>query len=161
MNIQLRTLMISTVLGLSLLLTACGGSTSSSAATAIPSTGPVTLELGSAGDNLAFNKTALTVFSGQQVTIKFTDNSTALQHNWVLVKGGDDLAQQVATEGLVAGADKNYLPTDPANIIANTPLSNAGQTVETSFTAPAPGTYTYFCTVPGHYPLMKGTLTVN
>jgi azurin len=89
------------------------------------------------------------------------DNSAAQQHNWVLVKGGADVAQKVATEGLTAGADKNYLPSDPASIIANTPLSSAGQTVEVTFTAPAAGTYIFFCTVPGHYPLMQGTLTVN
>jgi azurin len=113
------------------------------------------------GEQLAFDKTALSASAGQQVTVKFTDTSAAQQHNWVLVKGGDDVAQKVATEGLTAGADKNYLPTDPANIIANTPLANAGATVEVSFPAPPAGTYTFLCTVPGHYPLMQGTLTVS
>ncbi|MBX0329264.1 auracyanin [Oscillochloris sp. ZM17-4] len=161
MKTHLRLFLLSAVLGVSLLLTACGGSSTSTPAASSGGTGPVTLELGSAGENLAFDKTELSVSSGQQVTVKFTDNSAAQQHNWVLARGGDDVAQKIATEGLVAGADKNYLPTDPANIIANTTLANAGQTVEVTFTAPAPGTYTFFCTVPGHYPLMKGVLTVN
>jgi len=161
MKTQMRTFMLAVVLGVSLLLTACGGGTAAPPASSGGSTGPVTLELGSVGENLAFDKTALTVSSGQQVTVKFTDNSAAQQHNWVLAKGGDDVAKKVATEGLTVGVDKGYLPEDPANIIAHTPLSNAGQTVEVSFTAPAAGTYTFFCTVPGHYPVMKGTLTVN
>lgn len=163
MTTRLRTLLLAAALGFSLLLTACGGggAAAPAASSGGSSSGPVTLELGSAGENLAFDKTALTASSGQQVTVKFTDNSAAQQHNWVLANGGDDVAQKVATEGLTVGADKGYLPDDKANIVAHTQLANAGETVEVTFTAPAPGTYTFFCTVPGHYPLMKGTFTVQ
>jgi azurin len=160
MKIQVRMLTLAVVLGLAMLISACGGSKPAPAA----STGGAAsgaLELGSAGEGLAFDKTALTATAGQQVTVKFKNNSTVQQHNWVLAKGGDDVAQTVATEGLTAGADKGYLPTDPANIVANTTIANAGETVDISFAAPAAGTYTFFCTVPGHFPLMKGTLTVN
>jgi azurin len=159
---KLRMILLAVVLGISLLISACGGgNTAAPAANSGGGSGPTTLELGSDGEGLAFKPNALTASAGQQITVKFKDNSAAQQHNWVLVKGGDDVAQKVATEGLTTGADKGYLPSDPANIIANTPLSSAGQTVEVKFTAPAAGTYTFICTVPGHYPLMKGTLTVN
>jgi azurin len=162
MKIQLRLFILVAVLSLAGLLSACGGSGSAApAANSGGGSGPSTIELGSAGENLAFDKTALTASAGQPVSIKFKNNSSAQQHNWALVKGGDDVAQKVATEGLTAGADKGYLPSDPTNIVANTKLASAGETVEISFTAPAAGTYDFICTVPGHFPLMKGTLTVN
>lgn len=160
MKIQVRMFTAAVVLGLAILISACGGGSSTPAASTGGS-GPATVDIGSAGENLAFDKTALTATAGQQVTVKFKNNSTVQQHNWVLVKGGDDVAQTVATEGLTAGAEQNFLPSDKANILASSPLANANETVEVSFTAPAAGTYDFICTVPGHFPLMKGTLTVN
>jgi azurin len=161
MKLRMWILMIVVALCTSLMIAACGGGGSAPASSSSSGTGPTTLELGSDGEGLAFKPNALSVSVGQKITIKFKDNSAAQQHNWVLVKGGADVAQKVATGGLVTGADKNYLPSDVASIIANTTLSSAGQTVETTFTAPAAGTYTFLCTVPGHFPLMQGTLTVN
>jgi azurin len=160
MKIQVRMFTISIVLGLAILISACGGGASTPAG-GTGGSGPTTIEIASAGENLAFDKTALTATAGQQITIKFKNNSTVQQHNWVLVKGGNDISQAVATEGLTAGADKNYLPSDTSNIVASTPLANANETVEVAFAAPAAGTYEFICTVPGHFPLMKGTLTVN
>ena len=158
MKIQVRMFTAAIVLGLAILISACGGGGSSTPAAG---SGPSTIDIASAGESLAFDKTALTVAAGQQVTLKFKNNSTVQQHNWVLVKGGNDVSQAVATEGLTAGAEQNFLPSDKANIVASTPLANANETVEVSFTAPAAGTYEFICTVPGHFPLMKGTLTVN
>lgn len=167
MKMNLRTLTLVVLLGVSLMLSACGGGggTSSSSGGASSggsaAAGPVTLDLGSDGENLAFDKTELSVSAGQQVTVNFKNNSAAQQHNWVLIKGGDAEAKVVADAGLTAGADKDYLPADTTNILAHTKLSNGGETVSVTFTAPAAGTYQYICTAPGHYPLMVGTLTVK
>jgi len=163
MNASLRMTMLVVVLEVSILLTACGGGSAPppAARPSGDSTGPVTLEISSLGEQLAYDKTALAVFAGQQVTLKLTDTSTAQQHNWILVRGDDAVAQKIATDGLLAGLAKSYLPEDMSNIIAHAPLANAGQTVEVTFTAPAAGTYIFICTVPGHYPLMKGSLTVS
>lgn len=162
MKMSLRTLMVIAVLSISLLLSACGrGSNAPAGSTnAGGNTGPVTFELGSDGEQLAFDKKTLSANAGQQVTIKFTNNSLAQQHNWVLLKSTDS-AQSVATEGLTAGLEKGYMPNDMTTILAHIPLVNAKSKGEVSFTAPPTGTYTYICTVPGHYPLMVGTLTVN
>ena len=93
--------------------------------------------------------------------MNFTNNSAVQQHNWVLVNGGEAEAQAVADGGLTAGLEADYLPADKANVLANTDVLDGGATDDVTFTAPAAGSYLYICTVPGHYPLMQGTLTVN
>lgn len=149
-------------------LTACGGgaadtTTGGNGGDSGSTTEPVTLELGSEGEQLAFNKTELRVEAGQEVTLVFNNNSTGQQHNWVLADGGDDVAEQINQAGQQAGADGGYLPEDTSNIIATTELLNGGETTEITFTAPSePGEYTYLCTFPGHYQAgMKGTLIVE
>ncbi|NJN19267.1 MAG: auracyanin [Oscillochloris sp.] len=166
MKLSMRAFVVVALLGLSLLLSACGGGGTAAPAgggsgSGEASGGGATIEIASVGENLAYDKTELSATSGQEVTVRFQNTSAAQQHNWVLVDGGADVAQQIATNGIAAGADANYLPSDAANVIASTPLANANETTEVTFTAPEPGTYLYICTVPGHYPLMQGTLTVN
>ncbi len=164
MKIWLRLAMLAVLAALAMALTACGGgsgSGGSSGSTGGASSGPVTLEIGSKGEELFFDKNELRVSAGQQVTLRFKNNSAVQQHNWILIKGGDAEAAAIANAGLTAGPAANYLPADQSNIIAATPLANGNETVEVTFTAPAPGTYLYICTVPGHYPLMQGKLIVN
>jgi azurin len=156
---NLRMLTVGIVLGLALVLSACGGGGSASGGGAA-SSGPLTIDIASDGENLAFDKKTLTAAPGQQVTVKFKNNSAAQQHNWVLVKGGDAAAKAIADGGITAGAAADFLPADKANVLAHTKVANGGETVEIGFTAPEAGTYQYICTVPGHYPLMVGTLTV-
>nr|2AAN_A Chain A, auracyanin A [Chloroflexus aurantiacus] len=138
-----------------------GGGSSGGSTGGGSGSGPVTIEIGSKGEELAFDKTELTVSAGQTVTIRFKNNSAVQQHNWILVKGGEAEAANIANAGLSAGPAANYLPADKSNIIAESPLANGNETVEVTFTAPAAGTYLYICTVPGHYPLMQGKLVVN
>lgn len=164
MKISLRMLSVVVLLGLSLLLAACGGGGGGAAAPAgggAPAGGPLTVDIGSDGENLAFDKTTLTATAGQQVTVNFKNNSAAQQHNWVLVNGGESVSGEIATAGLTAGVAADYLPADKANVIAHTKVLNGGESGSVSFTAPGAGTYLFICTVPGHYPLMQGTLTVS
>lgn len=163
MKMNLRMITLAVLLGVSLTLTACGGgggnTNSGGAGGSGGAAAPAPVEIGSVGETLAFDKTTLTATAGQQVTVNLKNNSAAQQHNWVLVQSSN--AQAVADAGLSAGLEAGYLPADKANIIANTELSNGGETKSVSFTAPAAGTYQYICTVPGHYPSMQGTLTVQ
>lgn len=157
---NMRMLTIGFVLGLALVLSACGGGSGGASSGGSASSGPLTIEIASDGENLAFDKKTLTATPGQQVTVKFKNNSSAQQHNWVLVKGGDSAAKALADGGITAGVAADFLPADLSNVVAHTKVANGGETMEISFTAPAAGTYQYICTVPGHYPLMVGTLTV-
>ncbi len=161
MKTNLRMALLSILLGAALVLTACGNNNAGGGGSTGGSAGGTTIEIGSDGENLAFDKTELSVSAGQEVTVTFTNNSAVQQHNWVLVNGGEAEAQAVANAGLTAGLENNYLPADGSNVLANTNVLNGGESGSVTFTAPAAGSYLYICTVPGHYPLMQGTLTVN
>lgn len=163
MKMSMRGIGVVVLLGLTLLLAACGGGGGNAGGTTggTAAGGAATLDVQAPGEDLAFDPATLTVSAGQEVTINFANGSAVQQHNLVLVNGGESVAAQIAADGITAGPGANYLPADQSNIIATTALANAGETVSVSFTAPAAGTYLYICTVPGHYPLMQGTLTVE
>ena len=97
------------------------------------------------------------------VTLNFNNNTTlGVQHNWVLVEGGDAVEAAINTAAQ-ANADGLFVPpTDTAGGLAWTPMTNAGQQSSVSFTTPAAGTYSFICTFPGHYlGGMKGQFVVN
>ncbi|GIV94640.1 MAG: hypothetical protein KatS3mg056_3349 [Chloroflexus sp.] len=90
MKITLRMMVLAVLTAMAMVLAACGGGGSSGGSTGGGSgSGPVTIEIGSKGEELAFDKTELTVSAGQTVTIRFKNNSAVQQHNWILVKGGE------------------------------------------------------------------------
>ena len=155
MKISARAMVVSVMLLGALALAACGGGASSGAANGA-------LEVGTDGENLAFNNVALTAKAGDKVSITFKNNSTAQSHNFILVKGGDDVATAVDEAGAEAGDAAGYMPADMTNIIAHSAVLAPGASETVEFTAPAAGTYTYVCTYPGHFGGgMKGVLTVN
>jgi azurin len=152
---------LSGVMASSALIAACGGGGSSSAQPTQAGSsggGAVTLDIGSKGEEPMYDKDKLQASAGSKITLNFKNNSTALSHNWVLVKPGTQ--DSVAAAGITAGEAKGYIPDDP-NIIAHTPLTKPGQTDTITFDAPAAGDYPYICTFPGHSVLMKGTLTIK
>lgn len=150
-------------------LSACGGGgTTGSTGTGGDSgqaggAGSISLEIGSDGNRIAYNRDTLTAKAGQEVTLTFNNNSDSIQHNWVLADGGNDVAAQIAQDGQAAGVENDYIPQDTSNIIAHTSMLNGGESEEITFTAPnEPGEYTYLCTFPGHFQAgMKGTLVVG
>jgi azurin len=119
----------------------------------------VSLEIGTNGDALEFSESALSADSGSQVTLTFTNGSSAIQHNWVMVKAG--ARDEVAAAGTAAGPGADWIPAGDDRIIAATGLLNAGASEEVTFTAPAPGTYEFVCTFPGHNFSMFGDFTVK
>jgi azurin len=124
-------------------------------------TGPkVEIQIGSVGNEMKYDQTALTVPAGAEVHLTLKNNGTlsTMSHNWVLVKTGTEA--QVALDGLNKAPDAGFV-VPGSDIYAHTPLAPPGQTVEVTFTAPAAGKYPYICTFPGHYVLMKGVLTVT
>ena len=119
----------------------------------------VSLEIGTNGDALEFSQSALSADSGSQVTLTFTNNSSVNQHNWVLVKTGSK--DEVATAGTAAGPGAGWIPPGDDRVLAATGLLDAGASEEVTFTAPAPGTYQFVCTFPGHNFSMFGDFTVK
>ncbi|MDB6050412.1 MAG: putative azurin [Pseudomonas sp.] len=83
-------------------------------------------------------------------------------HNWVLAKEAD--AQPVATDGLSASIDKNYLKDGDARVIAHTKIIGAGEKDSVTFDVSkltAGEAYAFFCTFPGHISMMKGIVAVK
>ena len=151
---MVRLLLVSVSLVSALTLAACGGGGGAAGGSGGP------LAITPDGENLAYKPATLSAKAGAPVTVDFSNVSTAQQHNWVLVNGGDDVAGKVDEEATAAGAP-DYIPADKANIIAASKILAPGGKETISFTAPAAGTYTFLCTYPGHYAAgMKGTLTV-
>ncbi|MDD0843053.1 azurin [Pseudomonas sp. Gutcm_11s] len=95
------------------------------------------------------------------VTLKHTGTmpKTAMGHNWVLSKTAD--AQAVATDGISAGLDNDYLKPGDERVIAHTKVIGGGESATVSFEVAkleAGTPYEFFCSFPGHIGLMKGEL---
>ncbi len=122
----------------------------------------VELQLETVANTMTFSKTELTVPAGAEVHMTFKNNATAttLPHNFVVVKPGTEAA--VAAAGLKMGDAAGYLDLSDRDILANGPMVKPGASADFTFTAPEqPGKYPYICTIPGHYMMMKGVLTVT
>jgi len=120
-----------------------------------------TLEIGSDGDAMAFDKKELSAKPGEIVKLTFKNNSksSALQHNWVLTQPGKE--SEVDQAGIAAGAEKGWIPAGHPAIIAHTKLVDPGQSDTIVFRTPAAGDYPFICIFPGHSAAMRGTLHVK
>ena len=121
--------------------------------------GPTTLVIDVQGDALQFDQPRMSATAGEEITVNFTNSSSFNTHNWALVEAGTKDA--VATDGLAAGQDNNWLPVDDPRVIGSTILIGPGESAEAIFTVPAAGTYQFVCTFPGHNPTMFGDFIVN
>lgn len=115
-------------------------------------------------DAMQFNKSVIEVSqSCKEFTVKLKHSGKmpkqAMGHNWVLAKTAD--VQAIGTDGIAAGAAKDYVKAGDTRVVAHTKLIGGGESDSVTF-APsklaADGSYTYFCSFPGHSGLMKGTL---
>lgn len=85
--------------------------------------------------------------------------SNVMGHNWVLSRTAN--LKAVATEGMSAGLDNDYVQPDDKRIIAYTKVIGGGESASVTFavdTLNANDDYTFFCSFPGHWSLMKGSL---
>jgi azurin len=83
--------------------------------------------------------------------------ATAMGHNWVLAKTPDMGA--LANAGMAAGLPNNYLPKVDARVLASTKIIGGGETTTVKFNTnklTKGGDYSFFCSFPGHWALMKG-----
>ena len=127
--------------------------------TPVPPGGVVELTIDVSGDALEFITDSLSAPAGAEVVLTFNNSSGINTHNWALVEAGTKDA--VATDGLVAGQDNNWLPVNDSRVLGSTVLIGPGGSEQATFTAPAAGAYEFVCTFPGHNFTMFGTFTVN
>jgi azurin len=108
---------------------------------------------------LKFNTTEITVKAGSRVKWTFSNNDD-MPHNFVLVKPGTaDAVGEAALKLGLEGEKMSYVPKS-TSVLNHTKLVGPGASDTIYFIAPAPGKYTYLCTVPGHAKIMRGTLNV-
>lgn len=98
------------------------------------------------------------------VNLKHTGKlaKNVMGHNWVLTSSAD--MQAAANDGMSAGLDKDYVKAGDTRVVAHTKVIGGGETTSVTFPVAklAAGTeYTYFCSFPGHWGIMKGALTVK
>ena len=114
-------------------------------------------------DMMTFDKKELAVAADcTQVELTLTHTGRqpvgSMGHNWVLTKTAD--LTPVATDGMSAGIPNDYVKKGDARVIAHTKVIGGGQTTTVKFATSAlkkGEAYSYFCSFPGHYALMKGT----
>jgi azurin len=114
-------------------------------------------------DAMQFDKKELDVAADcTQVELTLTHTgklpAAAMGHNWVLVKTAD--VTTVANSGMSAGLANNYLTPGDPHVIASTKIVGGGQSTTVTFPTSKltkGGDYTFMCTFPGHYVIMKGT----
>jgi azurin len=86
----------------------------------------------------------------------------AMGHNVVVTKESD--MQAVATEGIAAGLDADYVKAGDDRVIAHTKMIGGGESTSVTFDVSklaAGEAYGYFCSFPGHWAIMKGTLKLS
>lgn len=114
-------------------------------------------------DMMQFDKKELKVAAScteVELTLKHTGKLAAatMGHNWVLTKSADfdPVAKAGATQ-----KDNNYVPPGDARVLAATKVVGGGETTTVTFPVSKlekGGDYTFFCSFPGHWALMKGKL---
>jgi azurin len=113
---------------------------------------------------LRYSIEAFTVKPGAQVEIKFHNNDHEMMHNIVICENTPGVVNEVGMAAVML-ADKaeakKYIPDHPSILLASD-LVQAGETISFKFTAPKKeGPYPYVCTLPGHFNLMNGVMTVS
>ena len=83
-------------------------------------------------------------------------------HNWVL--STEQNMQGIIIDGNSAGLSNNYLKPNDSRVLAATDIIGGGKTTNVTFETSileAENDYTFFCSFPGHYAMMKGTFTLK
>lgn len=121
------------------ILAACGGDDTPAATTDLSITGT---------DGLAFEPDAVTIPAGQEVTVELT-SEPSVEHDLVIEGVGMDAmaGDEGHGDGDEHAMDDDHAMADDDLHIAH---ADAGETVTATFMVDEPGTYTLYCSVPGH-----------
>jgi len=116
-------------------------------------------------DQMRFDTAALKVAADcTEVVLTLRHSGTlsakAMGHNWVLTRSVD--LQAVAVAGMRARFEDDYLAPGDSRVIAHTRIIGGGQSTSVRFPTARlqkGGAYSFFCSFPGHFGLMRGTLS--
>ena len=143
--------------------TAAGSATATAGDAAQVSDCETTIE---GNDAMQFNVKSIAIPSScNEFTINLEHTGqlpeAAMGHNVVITSEAD--MQAVASDGLAAGADNEYVPQDDDRVIAYTDIIGGGENTSVTFSTSElqGGSYMFFCSFPGHSALMKGTISVE
>lgn len=155
---------------------ACGGNTESTPATDDVQTEDVQTEAPAAeetadanaivvegNDQMQFNKTEFTVKAGDvTITIKNVGSlpAEAMSHDVVVLKPGTDVKEVGMASAQAGGIEK--IEGDLKNsIVGLTEMAGPGEEKTATINLSEPGVYPFFCSFPGHFAAMQGTITVE
>jgi azurin len=117
-----------------------------------------------ANDQMQFNVKTIEAMVGEEIKVVMTNVGSlpkeAMGHNWVLLKAGADV-NAFATASMTAKATDYISPAMKDQVVAFIPVLGPKQKGEATFKIPAAGDYVYICSFPGHYMIMRGTLTAK
>lgn len=118
-------------------------------------------------DAMQFDTDVIVVDSNcEEFTVNLTHSGEldrdVMGHNWVLTEAAE--VEGVAADGLEAGLENNYVPADDERVIAYTEVIGGGDETSVTFDVSeldSDTVYTFFCSFPGHWSVMRGTLSVE
>jgi uncharacterized cupredoxin-like copper-binding protein len=149
------------------LTVACGGDSASDATPVASEEGgsgdlatmPVQRELGMEMRDIAFEPPALTGRAGEVIEMRF-HNSGAILHDFTIDEMDAEVMEMMGGSG--AGVDMHMDGDQDATGRAMHLALDAGQEGVMRLRVHEPGTYAYYCSVPGHRESgMAGTLTIE
>lgn len=118
-------------------------------------------------DAMQFDKQSVTVSSScETITIKLEHvgklPEQSMGHNVVISPTA--VYQAAAQDGMKAGPDNAYVKPDDERVIAHTEVIGGGESTSATFPGSklkAGEAYTFYCSFPGHWAIMKGELVVQ
>ena len=113
-------------------------------------------------DNMIYDKNKIEVNSGKNIILTLNHKGKVskefMGHNFVLLNKGVNV-DEYAKKAVLAKSN-DYIPNSD-EAIAYTKMLGGGESTTITFLAPEAGIYTYICTFPGHYMMMRGELIVK
>ena len=113
-------------------------------------------------DTMKFDKKILLVPAGKKITLTLNHTGkfpkVGMGHNFVLLKADTNVSEFAEKAAMARKTD--YIP-EGDQTIAYTKLLGGGESDTIIFEAPKKGYYTFLCTFPGHWQLMRGKLIVK
>ncbi len=113
-----------------------------------------------AGDKMQYNTKSLSLKQGcGKITLKNIGKApkVAMGHNVLVVKEADYAATMTAA---MSARKTDFIPASE-KVLAYSKLLGPGEEDTLDLSKLPAGTYTYFCSFPGHASLMKGVLTIK